>query len=437
MLISPQLARDTLADLIKDCGLPLDAGELIPGKGEFLAHGHVFVGDVAVRGYKDKGRWRYDDRDIRRAGRHLASVVIDSADLVEAGFPDRRWFDVRGTFDDMSGADWRGTLNHWAYAAAHRSLLLERDGPAAVGFNPADDFDLLDPELSIDIDVDIWSSSRYEIGPHGLPGQLTFNEFVSYYGKRTIAGTRPLEVLAWSGTHWVFPRAYRDMLDHWQAQDRELSERARICSDCGRRGSGWSWRTPTAGGYVTMCPSCSDEAFQTYTGHLHGVAYTSLRRTHRADAYLCCLCRESRAFTWDHCHEHGFVRGPVCASCNTFEGKGVPFLRRDGSVEHLLACRGCREASTLPRRFHLDVALAHLEADKGHGHCRPRPYAELRETDGVHHITLSCPAHASTAKWTTEVTVAEVVGIVRAFVDSTLASPGRYMGLQAGLQTGP
>ncbi|MEV6497854.1 endonuclease domain-containing protein [Streptomyces prunicolor] len=29
-----------------------------------------------------------------------------------------------------------------------------------------------------------------------------------------------------------------------------------------------------------------------------------------------------RASVWDHCHEHGHVRGPVCPSCNTFEGKG-------------------------------------------------------------------------------------------------------------------
>ncbi|MCG8971373.1 hypothetical protein [Streptomyces sp. CL12-4] len=61
MLISPQMARDTLADLTKDCGLTVDAGELMPGKGEFLDHGHVFIGDVAVRGYKDNGRWKYDD----------------------------------------------------------------------------------------------------------------------------------------------------------------------------------------------------------------------------------------------------------------------------------------------------------------------------------------------------------------------------------------
>ncbi|MFF7602306.1 endonuclease domain-containing protein [Streptomyces mirabilis] len=64
-----------------------------------------------------------------------------------------------------------------------------------------------------------------------------------------------------------------------------------------------------------------------------------MRRTNRADEYLCALCRESRAFIWDRCHDHGYDRAPLCASCNTFEGKGVAFPRRkEGSVAHLLRC---------------------------------------------------------------------------------------------------
>ncbi|MFE2889335.1 endonuclease domain-containing protein [Streptomyces sp. NPDC059272] len=93
-----------------------------------------------------------------------------------------------------------------------------------------------------------------------------------------------------------------------------------------------------------MCPVCSAKAFETYEGQLDGVAYRSLRRTHRSYEYLCCLCRERRAALWDHCHEHGHASGPVCPTSNTFEGKGVAFLRRNGSALHLLRCRGCREA---------------------------------------------------------------------------------------------
>ncbi|MFJ2008002.1 endonuclease domain-containing protein [Streptomyces chartreusis] len=420
MLISPQLARETLADLTRDCGLPLDAGELIPGKGEFLDHGHVFMGDVAVRGYKDKGRWKYDDRDIRRAGQTLAGLAIEFTDVVEAQVPSRRYFDDRESFDDWSRADWRRTLNHWIYAAARRSRRREV-GAAASDTNRTDDFDVFDPSVVDDFDTDVWGS-RYEIGPHGLPGQLTYEDLVSFYGERTIAGTRALKLLTWSGRCWVLPRVYADMLDRWQERDRALAEQARICTGCQRRGSSSAWRTPTATGYVTLCPACSGEAFQAYRGHLHGVAYRSVRRTHRADDYLCRLCRGSRASIWDHCHEHGYVRGPVCASCNTFEGKGVAFLRRDGSVQHLLECSGCREARTLPHRFHLAVLLDHLKEVERHGRCRHRPHAYgSKYVHGVHHIAFYCDAHASTSKWTREVTVAEAADIVRAFVDSTLA----------------
>ncbi|MFI6658163.1 endonuclease domain-containing protein [Streptomyces sp. NPDC050523] len=422
MLISPQLARDILADLTTDCGLPLDAGELIPGKGEFLVHGHVFVGDIAVRGYKDKGRWKYDDRDIRRAGQALAAVTFDAADVVNARVPDRRYFEDRESFDDWSRADWRRTLNYWIYAAARRARWLEIGAAVPIAASPTDDFDVFDPEITTALDTDVWSS-RYEIGPHGLPGELTFEDLVSLYGERTIAGTRPLRLLARSGKRWVLPRVYAEMLDRWQERDRSLAEQAQICTGCRRQGSRWAWRTTTASGYVTLCPACSGEAFQAYTGHLRGVAYSSLRRTHRADDYLCCLCRESRASIWDHCHEHGHIRGPVCASCNTFEGKGVSFLRRDGSVQHLLECRGCREARTLPRRFHVDVVLEHLEDVERHGRCRRRPHAYRSEyVHGVHHITLYCHGHASTSKWTKEVSVAEAADVVRGFVDRTLSS---------------
>ncbi|MCX5326317.1 endonuclease domain-containing protein [Streptomyces sp. NBC_00120] len=427
MLISPQLARDTLADLTKDCCLPLDAGELIPARGQFLAHGHVFVGDLAVRGYKDKGRWKYDDRDIRRVGQTLSALTIDASEMVEAQVPSRHYFDDRVTFDDWSRADWRRTLNFWIYAAARCSRQHESNTIAA-DYDPVDDFDLFDPGIAhipvTDV-TDVWSS-RYEIGPHGLPGDLTFEELVSLYGERTIAGTRPLKLLTWSQTHWVLPRTYTDMLDRWQERDRALTDGARTCTGCQRQGSRWAWRTPTHRGYVTLCPACSGETFQSYKGHLYGVAYSALRRKQqRADDYLCCLCRESRASVWDHCHEHSYVRGPVCASCNTFEGKGTAFLCQDGSVQHLLECRGCREACTLPRRFHLDVVLEHLEDVERHGRCRRRPHAFRSEyVHGVHQVTLSCPVHSSPSSWwTKQVTAAEAAGIVRAFVDKTLAGP--------------
>ncbi|UKY55050.1 endonuclease VII domain-containing protein [Streptomyces inhibens] len=149
---------------------------------------------------------------------------------------------------------------------------------------------------------------------------------------QNIAGTKPRPLLSWSGEHWLLPRAYADLLDRWERLEDDLTNQARICSGCRTQGPRWAWRTPTANGYITLCPTCSGAAYQTYRGHLRGVPYESLPRTMRADDYLCRLCGQSRAFTWDHCHDHGYVRGPLCASCNTFEGKGVRFLLREGSV---------------------------------------------------------------------------------------------------------
>ncbi|WP_226651551.1 endonuclease domain-containing protein [Streptomyces hydrogenans] len=100
----------------------------------------------------------------------------------------------------------------------------------------------------------------------------------------------------------------------------------------------------------------------------------------RADDYLCRLCQSSRASVWDHCHGHDLVRGPVCASCNTFEGKGLPelLLRREEVVAHLLECSRCREERTLPPRFHAAVAGLHLEAEARHASCLVQPAVRHR-----------------------------------------------------------
>lgn len=96
----------------------------------------------------------------------------------------------------------------------------------------------------------------------------------------------------------------------------------------------------------------------------------------------------------------------------------MAFLRRNDSAQHLLRFRGCREGHTLPRRFHLDVVLDHLEEVERHGRrCRHRLLAYRTEyVHGVHRITLYCDAHASMATWKREVTAAEAASIVRAYV---------------------
>jgi hypothetical protein len=144
----------------------------------------------------------------------------------------------------------------------------------------------------------------------------------------------------------------------------------------------------------------------------------------RADHYLCRLCMTSRASVWDHCHEHDLVRGPVCASCNTFEGKGVPshLIRREEVVEHLLECSRCHDERTLPSRFHAAVVGLHLEAEERHASCPVAPRARQRDTTAHGHVfDLYCDRHR-TKKWRKEVSAVDALALVHAYVDQVLTA---------------
>ncbi|MER5618688.1 endonuclease domain-containing protein [Streptomyces sp. NPDC002215] len=404
MPISREYARSLFADLTQSAMVPLDPDELLHMPG-LAQHGHVFFGDIAVRCYKHRARWMYDERDIRRTGQAFAELLLDLDDVVDVQLPAYREF---GESDpqEWQRVDWRGRLvSQMFYQARHKA----HDG------RPYEERD----------------NSWKQIGANGLPGDLTWEEFVAassrYRHSQNMAGTRPLELLIWSGEKWLLPRAYVELLDRWAQREEDLVDRARICSTCGSQGPYWDgWRTSTSKGYVTRCPPCSGAAFRPYTGHLRGVQYESARRRGtRADDYLCRLCKKSQASAWDHCHEHGHVRGPLCGSCNTRECKAEPhnFLQLEGGALHLLECRGCLEQRTLPRRFHLGVVRIHLEQTERHGRCRNQPYArELEHTHGVHRFQMGCSGWHGASSWTKDVTASEVVALVRAFVDTALAA---------------
>lgn len=407
-MISPKLACAIFTDETRDASLPLRPDVLLKTTSHHLRwHGHVVVGDVALRLYKHKGPWQYDERDVRRAARDLAVVTVDHDDLVEVVLPERQWREEsRADDEDARGrVNWRGQIAGWMYHEA-LSKELARDRPYTE------------------------RSEWAQIGENGLPGELTWEEFVSARNgsgsSSTIGGTYPLELFTRSEGCWWLPRAYTDLLDRWEVEEEKLLERARLCSRCGARGPRWSgWRTPTKTGYVTMCPPCSGAEFTAYTGHLRGVPYGQMRvRKLRADDYLCRLCQSSRASVWDHCHEHDLVRGPVCASCNTFEGKGLPelLLRREEVVAHLLECTRCCRERTLPLRFHAAVAQAHLKAEARHASCPVQPHVRHRNTTETGHIfDLYCDRHW-TKEWKEEVSAAGALELVHTFVDQALTA---------------
>ncbi|MDX3781427.1 endonuclease domain-containing protein [Streptomyces europaeiscabiei] len=409
--ISPKLALTYFTELSAGSAVPLALDDLL-NMVDLRRHNHVVFGDIAVRCYKNKSKWTYDERDIRRAAQAFADFRLDFDEVVEVQLPAYRDRDDRDP-DNWDRADWRQKIASWLFWQARQK---HQEG------RPYEEWD------------DNWK----RIGASGLPGELTWDEFVAARSgerlRENIANTRPLDLMTFSGGSMFLPRAYAELLDRWEQVEEALVAQARICKGCAAQGPRWGdWRTPSRLGYDTLCPPCSGAAFQRYAGHLCGVLYDSPRvRGTRAGDYLCRLCAETRAAAWDHCHDHGFVRGPLCGSCNTFEGKSSPrsFLGdKEGAVLHLLECRGCLERRTLPGRYHVAIAQKHLEATEHHRHrgrrCRRQMgvrHVELAH--GAHHFELECWSHSQT--WTKDVTVPETVALVRDFVDHALtaAQPG-------------
>ncbi|MEU2835349.1 endonuclease domain-containing protein [Streptomyces lavendulae] len=83
----------------------------------------------------------------------------------------------------------------------------------------------------------------------------------------------------------------------------------------------------------------------------------------KAAGWTCAVCRTAPAAVLDHCHEHGYVRAPLCASCNTLERPDHLYsndirvagrytrLFGTGVVEwlgHWHRCPGCRTRTVLP-----------------------------------------------------------------------------------------
>ncbi|MER7990345.1 hypothetical protein ABTY53_32885 [Streptomyces noursei] len=196
MLLSPKSACVTFEDLTQNCALPL-APEALFRTQLLRHHSHIVIGDVALRGYKHKARWTYDDRDVRRASRALAELPVDFDDLAEVHPPEYRDHDPEAG----ERSDWRRQLRSWMYDAAFYKSLRERR----------------------------YGEDYRKIGENGLPGTLTMDEFVQARNDMLhmhhIAGTKPRGLLSWSGEYWLLPRAYAELLDRWELLEDDLADR--------------------------------------------------------------------------------------------------------------------------------------------------------------------------------------------------------------------
>lgn len=77
--------------------------------------------------------------------------------------------------------------------------------------------------------------------------------------------------------------------------------------------------TRTAVVYVGR--NSDDAAPEVYEGQLSGRRYRVDRADRQgwpvASRFMCSGCMSAGARVWDHCHVHGFVRAPLCNTCNT------------------------------------------------------------------------------------------------------------------------
>ncbi|MFF3404023.1 endonuclease domain-containing protein [Streptomyces sp. NPDC002659] len=182
---------------------------------------------------------------------------------------------------------------------------------------------------------------------------------------------------------WWLPRAVVRLLDaaehtetQWLQAARTRQENAAVTEPPSRHG-----QAQAADGRQTTGPDCPTAPLRPYNGELKGHLYAVLSRrpgiSHKVAGWTCAVCRTAPAAVLDHCHEHGYVRAPVCHSCNTQERPDHLYgndIRVAGHyarlfdthaadwLRHWHRCPGCRARTTLP--------LPHLAAWTAHIACR-------------------------------------------------------------------
>ncbi|MDQ1005571.1 hypothetical protein QFZ82_000055 [Streptomyces sp. V4I23] len=182
---------------------------------------------------------------------------------------------------------------------------------------------------------------------------------------------------------WWLPRAVVRLLDaaehaetQWLQAGRTREESAAVTEPSARHG-----QARAAGGRRSADPPCPTVPLRPYNGELKGHLYSALSRkpgiSRKVAGWTCAVCRTAPAAVLDHCHEHGYVRAPVCHSCNTQERPDHLYSNDIRVADHYTRlfdthigdwlchwhrCLGCRARTTLP--------LPHLAAWTAYIACR-------------------------------------------------------------------
>ncbi|MFE9096298.1 endonuclease domain-containing protein [Streptomyces sp. NPDC007264] len=327
-------AADALwVDLTADSAVPTASGAFTcsPARarmGYVLLGGHV-VATVGVSG----GQWSVPEARVRRAAAELNAVGMDPQDLVLIG-PFRGA--PRQECDEETPLRWRRRI---------AGELQELGGPERAARREA-----------------------------GRPYHLAGIDWRQILVEQTRDGTQRT---------WWLPRAVVRLLDAAEHAETQWVQAARA-----RQASAAATEPPSpgrarnAGGRQTTSPEGPTASLRPYDKELEGQLYSVLSRkpgtSRRVAGWACAVCRTAPATVLDHCHEHGYVRAPVCQSCNTLErpdhlySNDIRVANRytrlfhtdaDDWLRHWHRCPGCRARTTLP--------LPHLAAWTAHIACRP------------------------------------------------------------------
>ncbi|WP_328505664.1 endonuclease domain-containing protein [Streptomyces sp. NBC_00391] len=333
-------AADALwVDLTADSAVPTASGAFTRSPaharvGYVLLGGHV-VATVRASG----GQWSVPEGEVRRAAAELNAVGMDRQDLVRVG-PFRGA--PRQECDEETPLRWRRRITE---------ELRELGGPER--------------------------APRRDLGrPYHLAG-IDWRQILV---EQTRDGTQRT---------WWLPRAVVRLLDaaeHAEAQWVQAARTRRAGADATEPPSHPGRARDADGrrdvdGRQTTSPEGPTASPRPYNAELEGQLYSVLSRkpgtSRRVAGWACAVCRGAPAAVLDHCHEHGYVRAPVCQSCNTLErpdhlySNDIRVANRytrlfhtdtDDWLHHWHRCPGCRARTTLP--------LPHLAAWTAHIACR-------------------------------------------------------------------
>ncbi len=331
----PLGAADALwVELTADSAVPTASGAFTcsPARarvGYVLLGGHV-VATVRASG----GQWSVPEARVRRAAAELNAMRMDRQDLIRIG--------------PFRGAP-RQECNEETPLRWRRRITRELQG---LGGGPG-------------------QAARCDVGrPYPLAGV----DWRQMLVEQIRGGTQRT---------WWLPRAVVRLLDAAEHAETQWVQAART-----RQATAAVTEPPSrprqaraADGPQPTSPQSPTASPRPYDKELDGQLYSVLSKkpgiSRKVAGWACAVCRTAPATVLDHCHEHGYVRAPVCQSCNTQErpdhlySNDIRVANRyrrlfhtdtDDWLRHWHRCPGCRARTTLP--------LPHLAAWTAHTACR-------------------------------------------------------------------